>query len=282
MSTPLSRQRPLEGSSPNPTLVILSAYLLARSRLSMVLWGVALGLLNTIVVVIFPSFQHSAIALNRLINSLSPTMISLFGLESDLTTIQGFLASQSFTLIIPLALSFYPILLGARAIAGAEEGRRLDLLLSNPLPRWQLVTASFITMTLSLAGALLLIGLLTWLPAVLLAIDLPVVDVLAAVLNLMPLCLFTGALALLISSLVRHSLLAVAIPGALIITMDVVNALGQLSDTLRPLQPLTLFHYYGSAIEFGIKWPGFIVISLLAMLLAGLAIIAFNRRDIYT
>jgi ABC-2 type transport system permease protein len=281
MNTPLPRQRQVEDRK-SPTLGTLSAYLLIRSRLSMVIWGVILGLLNTIVVVIFPSFQHSAIALNRLINSLSPTMISLFGLQSDLTTIQGFLASESFTLLIPLALSFYPILFGARAVAGAEESRRLDLLLGNPLPRWQLIVATFIAMVLSLAGALLLIGLLTYLPAVLLAIDLPARDVLAAIFNLMPLCLFTGALALLISSLVRRSLLAIAIPGALIITMDVVNALGQLSDTLRPLQPLTLFHYYGSAIEFGIKWPGFIVISLLAVVLVGLAMVAFNRRDIYT
>ncbi|MEY4918076.1 MAG: hypothetical protein RL616_1989, partial [Verrucomicrobiota bacterium] len=40
---------------------------------------------------------------------------------SSAGTIQGFLALEVFNFMAPIALAFYPILLGARAIAGAEE-----------------------------------------------------------------------------------------------------------------------------------------------------------------
>src|SRR3712207_6870721 len=58
--------------------------------------------------------------------------------------------SSDLSFLVPLALAFFPILASAGAIAGAEERGTMDVLLSNPIPRWQLVAGSFAATGLSL------------------------------------------------------------------------------------------------------------------------------------
>ncbi len=157
----------------------------------------------------------------------------------------------------------------------------MDLLLNNPLPRWVLMAATALTMTIGLLAILFVFGFLTWLPVALIGLHLTVAAVTAAVLNLLPLCLWFGALALLSSALVRRSSLAIAIPGLVLIAMYVGEALGTASPSMRFLRAVSLFRYYGSALEHGVPWPSFLTISLLALVLAVLASVAFYRRDIF-
>ena len=89
-------------------------------------------------------------------------------------------------------------------------------------------------------------------------------------------------LALLAGSLVRRAAPAIALPGAILIAMYVVNALAGLAKSLEPLRPLSVFDHYGSAIERGIAWGGFVAVALLGVAFAALAAVAFARRDIYT
>lgn len=263
------------------TLLPLLFHTLRREQRPIIIWGLVLGALNGLTVAIFPSMSQGA-NLNAYLETLPPEMIAAFGLQVNLGTIQGWLEAQVFAFFLPLTLGFYPILLGARTVAGAEERGRLDMLLSNPLPRWQLIVNTFIIMILGLLEILLILFVFTWLPAVLLAIELPMGDALAGVFNLLPLCLFFGALALLGSSLVRQAALASALTAGLMFVMYFVNALGKVAEVLEPFGPLTLFHYYGSAIIDGISWGSFSAIMLLAAALATLSVVAFRRRDIYT
>lgn len=256
----------------------LTAHLLRGQVISILVWGLALGVYNVLVVLSYPAFKNS---ITQELGHLSPSARSLFGLQSNAASIEGWLAINTFNLIAPLALPFFSILIGARAIAGREERQGMDLLLSNPLPRLVLIAATVLTMGIGLLVILFLFGLLTWLPAVLIGVDLPIARAAVAVFNLWPLCLFLGALALLCSALLRRSSLAVALAGAVLIAMYVGEALGSTSPSMRFFRSVSLFHYYGSAVEHGMPWASFVTISLLAVLLAVLAGLAFYRRDIY-
>jgi ABC-2 type transport system permease protein len=256
-----------------------------RSRVrSVVIWGVALGLLSLITVAFFPSLEDQGRQLNELIKSYPPKMRDLFGMGegTDLSTIEGFLASQVFSFMAPLALAFFPILASAGAIAGAEERGTIDVLLGNPIPRWQLVVGRFVGTAISLLGIVAILGLFTWVPAILLDIDLSIRKTAEAVLNLWPLCLFLGGLAMLCSALFHRRVFAIAIPGAVLIAMYFVNALGNTVKDLEDAQPFSVFHYYGSAIEHGIDWGDFGGVTLATVVLVLLAVLAFRRRDIYT
>lgn len=260
------------------SLWALTGYFLRKTSRSVVIWGLSFSAMSVLVVVIYPSVNNS---INDLIASYPPQLKALFGLQGQVTSIQSWLAVEVFNFMAPLTLAFYPILMGARAIAGAEEKGTLDVLLSNPAPRRQLVLSTFIAMALGLLSILGILGLLTWVAALLANVDLPVSSAVAAVLNLWPLCMFFGSLALLCSAVVRRAALAIAIPGALLITMYFLNALGGLADPLGSMRPLTLFYHYGSAVERGIHWSSFSAITLLSLLLVFLAVLAFDRRDVY-
>jgi ABC-2 type transport system permease protein len=251
---------------------------------SVIIWGVALGLLSLVTVAFFPSLEDQGEQLNELIKNYPPEMRELFGMSegTDLTTIEGFLASQVFSFMTPLALSFFPILASAGAIAGAEERGTLDVLLGNPIPRWQLVVGNIVATAISLLGIAAILGFFTWIPAVLLDINLSLEKTAEAVLNLWPLCIFFGSLAMLCSALFHRRILAIAIPGAVLVAMYFANALGNVVEDLEDAQPFSAFYYYGSAIEDGIEWGDFGGLTLAALLLVLLAVLAFRRRDIYT
>jgi hypothetical protein len=61
-----------------------------------------------------------------------------------------------------------------------------------------------------------------------------------------------------------------------------LNAVSSVVDGAKELRRASLFYYYGAAILDGIDWVKFIVILLVSMGLTALAVLAFNRRDIYT
>jgi ABC-2 type transport system permease protein len=269
---------------PRGTLFFLILHTMRLQLRSVVIWGIALGLLNLVTVASFPAVEDQSQTINDLVKSYPPEMRDAFGIgDSDLTTIEGFLASQTFNFLAPLALSFFPILAASGAIAGAEERGTIDVLLSNPLPRWQLVVGNFIATALSLLGILAIVGLFTWVPAYLMDINgLSVWETVEAVLNMWPLCMFFGALAMLLSAIFHRRAFATAISGAVLVAMYFVNALGNSVDKLKDAQPYAVFHYYGSAIENGIDWSNFAGIVACALVMLALAILAFRRRDIYT
>jgi ABC-2 type transport system permease protein len=273
-----------EERRPWGTLVALVIHATRLQSRSVVVWGVALGLLNLVTVASFPAVEDQSQVLNDLVESYPPEMRELFGIGegTDLTKIEDFLAAQTFNFLAPLALAFFPILTSAGAIAGAEERGTLDVLLGNPVPRWQLVAGSFIATALSLLGILAILGLFTWVPAVLMDIDLSIRATVEAVLNLWPLCTFFGGLAMLCSALFHRRVLAIAIPGAVLVAMYFVDALGNTVDELEDARPFTVFYHYASAIEDGIDWASFGGITLVALLLVLLAALTFSRRDIYT
>jgi ABC-2 type transport system permease protein len=266
---------------PGPLAIVgaLAAHSLRLQRRAILIWGLTLGVLTAIMVSAYPSMGAQ---LDEMMANYPPEMLAFFGEVNSVSTIEGFLALEVFNMMAPIALAFYAIILGARAIAGAEERSTLDLFLGNPLPRWQLVANGFATIAGALFGAVAILGLCTWIPALLAGVDLPLTAVIAGALNLVPLGLFFGGLALLVSAVVHRAALAIAIPGAVMLAMYTINSLASLLEAAEPLRPLSIFKYYGSAIENGIAWPSFIAITLLGAAFAALASVAFARRDIYT
>ena len=260
-----------------PALVLQTTRLQARGVL---IWGAALGLYSAAIVASYTTFSASAEQMNQLLEAYPKGMLEAFGI-TDLADVENYMNSQVF-LLAPLALAFFPILAAAGTIAGAEERGTIDVLLGNPVPRWQLVVGSFASIALSLLAILALMGVLTGITATLMDVDLAAKSTAAAVLNMWPLCLLFGAVAMLCSAVFHRRALAIAIPAFLLFAMYLLDTLGRVSEDLEDLRPLSAFYYYGSAIEDGIDWTNFAGLTLAALALVLLAVLAFRRRDIYT
>ncbi len=266
--------------SPGGTLLALVGHTVRMQRRSAIIWGVALGLYSAAMAASFTTFSGNAEEMNQLLKAYPQELLDAFGIES-LADVENYLNSQVF-LLAPLALAFFPILTAAGAIAGAEERGTIDVLLGNPIPRWQLVVGNFAATSISTIGIVAILGLFTWVPAVLMDVELSLQKTAEATLNLWPLCMFFGGLALLCSAAFHRRVFAIAIPGLVLIATYFVNALGDAVEDLEDAQPLTVFYYYGSAIEDGIDWSNFSDVTLAALVLVLLDVIIFRRSDIYT
>ena len=266
--------------APRGTLFALVSHTVRMQLRGVIIWGAALGLYSAAMVASFTAIEGSAEQLNQLMEAYPKGMMEAFGV-TDLGDPANYLHSQVFG-FAPLALSFFTIMALSAAVAGAEERGTMDVLLGNPLPRWQLVIGNFVAAALSLLAICAVVGLLTWGMAVLVDVELSVRQVAEAVLNLWPVCIMFGALALLCSALFHRRGLAIAIPAFLLFGMYLLDTIGRASEDLEDLRPVSVFYYYGSAIENGIDWVDFGGIILVALALVLLAVLAFGRRDIYT
>jgi ABC-2 type transport system permease protein len=76
--------------------------------------------------------------------------------------------------------------------------------------------------------------------------------------------------------------LAIAIPAFLLFGMYLMDTIGRASEDLEDWRPLSVFYYYGSAIENGLDWTHVGGITLIALALLLLATQVFRQRDIYT
>lgn len=261
------------------TLFALTAHTVRGQLRSVFIWGVILGLYGAAMVATFPSLGGVE-QREQMMNAYPEGMLEAFGITS-MSTIEGFLHGQFFNLA-PLALSFFPMLAFAGAIAGAEERGSMDILLGNPIPRWQLVVGSSLATGISLLAIIAATGALTYGTAILMEVELPLRAVTEAVLNLWPICMFFGGLAMLCSAVFHRRALAIAVPGILMFAMYLLSALGNVSENLEGYRVYSVFHHYGSAITDGIDSASFFGVTAFALAFVALAVIAFSRRDIYT
>ena len=266
--------------APRGTLFALVSHTVGMQVRGVIVWGVALGLYSAAMVASFTAIEGSAEQLNRLMEAYPKGLMDAFGV-TDLADPANYMHSQVFGLA-PLALAFFPIMALANAIAGAEERGTIDVLLGNPLPRPQIVVGNFMAAAVSLLAIAGIVGLLTWATAVLVDVGLSARQVAEAVLNLWPVCLLFGSLALLCSALFHRRSLAIAIPAFSLFGMYLIDTVGRASSDLEDLRPVSAFYYYGSAIENGIDWADSLGITGAALVLVSLAVFAFRRRDIYT
>ena len=266
--------------APRGTLFALVSHTIRSRSRGVVIWGLALGAYSAALVASFTTLEGSADQLNQLMQAYPKGMMEAFGI-TDLADPANYIHSQVFA-FAPLALAFFPIMALAGAIAGAEERGTIDVLLGNPLPRWQVVVGNFVAVAISLLAIVGIVGLLTWGTATLMDVELSLKQVTDACLNLWPISILPGALALLCSAVSHRRGLAIAIPAFLLFGMYLIDTIGRASENLEDMRPYSVFYYYGSAVEHGVDWAHFGGIILVALALVVLAVLAFQRRDIYT
>ncbi|HVL22590.1 MAG TPA: ABC transporter permease subunit [Thermomicrobiales bacterium] len=259
------------------TLAVYARHLLGRYRRAGLFWAIGFSVYTALLVLSFPAFQNSG-ALD--VSTYPESLREAFNLES-LNLIEPYLSSQVFQLA-PLVLAFYPITVFAGAIAGAEERGTLDVLLGNPLPRRNVVLGTWIAVALVMLGMLAILGAATWASALAVDVSLSAREAFRASLNLFPICMAFGSLALLMSAVVRQRAVAIGVPVVVLFLMYLIDIVGKIVSEAAGLRYASAFKYYGDAIVEGVWWGGVAVLLAVALVLLAAAIPAFDRRDIYT
>jgi ABC-2 type transport system permease protein len=254
---------------------LLRTHLYDRRR-SVWAWGIPLGLMSAFIVAIFPSVEES---ISKAVQGYPQGLKEAFGI-GQLNNVEQYLQAEMLSLIVPLALGYLAVRAIASGLTGAAEVGRLDVLLSAPVSRRRLVLAGFLATAVELAAVLIVTGALTGLGSVLSGAGLDAGAAAAGFANVWPLALlFAGFGAVATGFSLRTSVVTGSVAGILV-AMYVLDLVGKLDPDLDGLRYLSVFRYYGNAIEDGIDPLAFAGVTVAACLLAALGAWLFERRDL--
>jgi beta-exotoxin I transport system permease protein len=221
--------------------------------------------------------------LAAMMDKMPPAMKELIGgSDLDLSTATGFLNIELFPLILPALLAGFAIAMGSGFTAGEESKGTIDVLLSYPVPRWQMVLEK--VAALAIAMVVIAVLMLLGIEAGSIVGNAPVdLDKVAAGLVLATLLsLAFGTMALTIAALTGNRSAAAGVPIGLIVVMYLVQSLSAQIETLRSVNWLSLFHYYlgGNPLKNGLDLGNTAVLAAVALVFLVAALAAFERRDI--
>lgn len=259
-----------------PRVPVLVLQGLADRKRSLLVWILSIGLLCAAIVATYPSIEGT---LTDVMDSYPDALKEAFAIES-LDTPGQYLHAELLSLILPLALSWFAIRAIARDLSGSAEKSYLDVLLSAPVSRRQVVAASFISTAIELTAIMLAAAAITRIMAIALGVGLSLGDSAAGMINMLPLALFFAGIAILVTGFRVQSAIVTGLTAGLLVLMYVVDVIGRLAPDLDPLRYASVFRYYGMAIEDGIDPVAFLGVTGVAVLLSVIGALLFDRRDL--
>jgi ABC-2 type transport system permease protein len=269
--------RRITATPPSNVLPVYTTHLTRKYLRTALFWTLAFGLYTALILATFPSFRDSG-ALST--ENYPDALMEAFNIQ-DMTQVTNYLESQ-ITSYAPLVIAFFTIMTFAGAIAGSEERGALDITLGNPLPRRVLVLANRIAVSVLLFGILFVTGLITWVTALLIDVDLGLGTAMAGFLNIFPITMAFGSLALALSVRLRSRGAVIGISFAVVFLMYLIDIIGKISSDFVDLRWISAFRFYGSALMNGVDWGNIAILLAVAIVLLLAAIALFERRDIYT
>jgi ABC-2 type transport system permease protein len=220
-------------------------------------------------------------SLKDLGDSLPDALLAMVG-GGDLSTPEGWYQVEMYGLMLPISLLVVTIVIGSAAIAGAEHKRTMGILLSNPVSRTTVVLQKTAVMVLFslIVGFATFAG--TWAGSAAGNLGIEPWNIAATCILGVLLGLSFGALALALGGATGKTQIASYGAAAAATVSFVANGFLPLSESLDALAKLQPFYYYLSSdpLNNGMDWGHAAALSGLTALLVGIAIFAFNQRDI--
>ncbi len=254
---------------------------LRDQRRSLTYWGIGFSAL-TIITVLFYPFMSDVPELSELLEQ-NEALVRVFGGGfTDLTSPEGYLNSQLYSLLVPILFLIFAIAQGSGAIAGEEERGTLDILLSNPTTRLQVLLQKFAAMV----TGILMLGLVLWasvlIGAAIVDMDLSIVRAAEATLSGMFLGTAFGTLALALGSATGKRGLSIAVAGAVAIAAYFINALVPLVEAIEKGAMVSPFYYYIEAdpLSNGLYPAHAAALVGMSIVLVAIAVFTFERRDL--
>jgi ABC-2 type transport system permease protein len=258
---------------------------LRDGRRAQIAWSIGMVLLAAYVTSLWPTVRENSAQFNEFLES-APDALRAFagGVRVDFTTGPGYLNSQVFSFMVPLLFLIFAVRLGARATAGEEQAGTMDLLLSTPVTRLQVVGHKFVAMITATA----LLAAVLWaafaVGAVAMDMGVSLWNLAAVVGSAALLGLAFGSLALLVGALRGRRGAAVAVTSSVAVATYLMNAIAAIAPDIEDLRLFSPFNYYNGAdpLRNGADPGHLILLGGLAALFFIAALGAFERRDIAT
>lgn len=255
------------------------------SRRASLLWYVSgLAALVGITVGVYPSVREGADTFTQLLESMPEGMLSFLGSSdvAELLTPAGFVNSRVNASIGAVVLTVFAISLGTAAIAGEEDRRTMDLLLSTPMSRRRIVLERFFGMVtlVTIVGVAVLFVMVIANP--LADLGLSPRNMIASNLELVLLALVFGSLALAVGGVSGRRGVTLGVASGTTVASFFINGLAPLVDWLEWPQKLTPFYWLqrSDPLSNGLSLPDTLVMCIVIGFFLVVAVGGFERRDV--
>lgn len=218
----------------------------------------------------------------ELFADMPPAMIEAFGIDA-LGTIEGFLAVQIFNFVWLLALGLYFAYAAAGLVASEMESGGIDLLVSFPLSRTQLLLEKFATLLLPLVTLNVVVGTLMYAMIVAIGESIDPVHLALVFLLSIPYLLVCAAIGLVFSvSVSRTSIAERGAVGVLFLLylVDAVVAGGTDYEWMQYVSPTNYYEPTPLLVDGSYELLDIGVLIGLFMVLLLCATVLFRRRDL--
>lgn len=204
----------------------------------------------------------------------------------NMATFAGYFSSTILN-FLPILLAVYAIIAGTGALAGEEERGTLELILAQPHPRWQVVTAKAVALLL-VTFVILVIAILTVLLIFYVIRDsveagVGAADLVVATLYAWPMIAALVMISLFLSAFMPNRRLAAVVATAVLVISYFGNNLAGMAEPLKQLEGLFLHRYYrpsAAVVQGQIEWGNVAVLLGVAFVAYLLAVFFFQRRNV--
>ena len=241
-------------------------------------WGLALCFFPLVYVGVYPSMADE-------VQSLADLEIYR-AMGVSLGTFEDWVAS-TMILFVPILASVYALINGTGTLAGEEEDGRLEILITLPLKRWQIVAVKaialsvalfFILLIVSLGGMLVFVAIESQIEA-----NITAVDMITGLLATWPLTFAFAMISLFLAAFCSRRRIAALIVTVLLVASYFGSNLSGMVSALEPLKPLFLHTYLdatGRSLTEGQQLGDVLVLLVVGLAACGLALVFFQRRDV--
>lgn len=242
-------------------------------------WGIAIIVLVGAMAAVWPSVRDMP-DIDRFLANYPEAMRELFNVEA-ITTGQGFLNAELFSIMLPALFIVFAVGRGARTVAGEEEAGMLEVLLVTPVSRLRFLLEK----AAALATAVGLLALVLFLTTVVVGwvgdMGLATAEVASGSVSMGLLGLVHGWLALAVGAATGRRALAVGVGSGLAGAGYLLYVLGLLVEALEPWRPLSPFDQAlrGGPMGGGMQ-ASYLGLALAAVVAVAVAIPVFDRRDV--
>ena len=253
-------------------------------RRSVWAWIAGIAALLLVTFVAWPTISRDAVAMEELINALPPEVFALFGVSdpSTMTTSAGFISSRAYQSVGPIIIVVFAVGAVTSLVSKEETTGSLDMVLSNPVLRRQVLRDKAAAIGGLLALIALALSVITLIGNVIWDTDLQAIRIVGANVGLALLGLAFGGIALALWSVLGSAAAVTRITTATITIAWFMNGLGSIVDVLEPLRRLSPFYWYlGDAAPLAKGFePAYLLLLAVGLLGAFVAVRRFDHRDL--
>ncbi len=224
-----------------------------------------------------------AFDLNSMMAKFPEALKALIGGSNwDLSSATGFLNIELFPLILPALLAGFAVALGSGFTAGEESRGTIDVLLSYPVPRWQMVLEKVAALIVAMVAIAIVMLAGIQIGAVIGDSPVDLAKVSGGLLLATILSLCFGLMALALAAWTGNRAAAAGIPIGLMVVMYLVESLSAQIPSLKDINFLSLFHYYlsHSPLVSGLHLGDTLVLVVVAAVFLVASLFLFERRDL--